>query len=355
MRILVLTNLYPSPERPAFGTFVKARVEALERVGAQVAVLPITSASAHQRVPAKYADLAMAAACSLRHRRRGFDVVETHIAYPTGLIGIPLAALHGAPSVLFAHGADVLKVPWRNAYHRAAARRVFRAADLVIANSRFLARCLEERFATKRPAVVISPGIDRLLFEAQAMPDGDRAGIVYVGRLIPEKGVDILLRGLALLARESHDVPPLTIAGDGPEEPALRALVTELGIDAVFVGAVAPRGAARLMGHAAVVVVPSNYDEPLGLVPIEAMAAGAIVVATNRGGLTESVIDGQTGILVESGSATALAAGISRATSVALDPTAAARVRAAGTEMARSHDIDERVRDSLRIYAELGR
>jgi glycosyltransferase involved in cell wall biosynthesis len=109
------------------------------------------------------------------------------------------------------------------------------------------------------------------------------------------------------------------------------------------------------MQRAAVVVVPSTYQEPLGLVAIEAMAAGAIVVASAVGGLPESVIDGVTGFLVEPADVAALAAVIGRAIGVAGDPALAGTMRADALEEAKRHDVRAVAEASLAWYGTLRR
>src|SRR6476660_7868835 len=106
VRVLVISNLYPSPAHPAFGTFVEARVRALQGLGADVRVVANRDPAVHRRIVPKYASLAWSAgraAAGDRLRGRRIDVVEAHIAYPTGLIARPIAWLLGAPLVLFAH------------------------------------------------------------------------------------------------------------------------------------------------------------------------------------------------------------------------------------------------------------
>ncbi len=149
---------------PAFGTFVEARIEALRALGAEVRVAAIRDPAVHRRVAAKYGSLAWASGrAALESRIRGprFDMVEAHIAYPTGLIARPVAALAGAPLVLFAHGADVMDLPARSARHARLARSTFRSAALIVANSRFLAT----EIALRDPVVagrvrVLTPGIE---------------------------------------------------------------------------------------------------------------------------------------------------------------------------------------------------
>ncbi len=361
MRILVISNLYPSPKHPAFGTFVHARVVALRALGADVRVVANRDPAVHQRVAGKYASLALSAGlASAGARLRGprFDIVEAHIAYPTGLIARPAARLIGAPLVLFAHGADVLDVPTRSTRHARLAASTYGAASLVIANSQFLAGEIGRRYPGVADRVrVLSPGIELQQFTCD--PAALRAGVLFVGRLVPDKGVDVLIRAMATLGGaggpRGRAVGALTVLGDGPERARLAALAGTLGVDLDLRGDVGRAAVADAMQRAAVVAVPSVYREPLGLVAIEAMASGAIVVASATGGLVETVMDGVTGLAVPPGDVDALAAAIGRAADLAIDPIAGTAMRAAGWDMAVTHDVRRSAADSLTLYGTLSR
>jgi glycosyltransferase involved in cell wall biosynthesis len=360
MRILVVTNLYPSPETPSFGPFVATRVEALRRLGADVIVVAITDTRAHRRIARKYASLlgrAVAAAFASRRPGRRVDVVEVHIAYPTGLIGAIVSRIAGAPLVLFAHGSDVLVIPRRSPVHLRLARWTYRRARIVVANSRYLADALAELVpGIASRTVVESPGLDLTRFGAVPAggdgPAGERQGVLFVGRLVPGKGADILLRALALIPPDER--PPATIIGSGPEAEDLRSLARASGVSVAWRDAASRDEIATAMRQALVVVAPSRV-ESLGLVPLEAMAAGALVVASSVGGLVETVEHGRTGLLVPVDDELALAAAIRGALAIAADAEKADRIRSAAFATAAKHDVDSVARRSVRRYAMLSR
>jgi glycosyltransferase involved in cell wall biosynthesis len=101
------------------------------------------------------------------------------------------------------------------------------------------------------------------------------------GRLVSEKGFDV-----AIAAARAAGVP-LTIAGEGPDEPRLRALAA--GADVTFTGWLSGERLSELRAGAAVVLVPSRWEEPFGYVALDALAAGVPVLASDAGGLPEVV------------------------------------------------------------------
>ena len=254
----------------------------------------------------------------LRSRRP--DIVHTHLVHADfhGLVAGTLARVPVRASTK--HGFN----PFRDRrVFGLADRAVGSLADLHIAISEGLARYLAERegFDVETFEIVhygIEPGPP-----PTPLPGAPRLAIV--GRLIPIKGHDVLLRALAA-ARD--DVPGITleIAGEGALEDELRATVSRLELDDVvtFLGHVPEAG--RVFERAEVVVVPS-LGEGFGMVALEAMERGRPVIASAVGGLPEIVDDGRTGLLVPSSDDDALAAAIRN---LAGDAARAAALGAAG-------------------------
>ncbi|RUR86796.1 glycosyltransferase family 4 protein [Chlorogloeopsis fritschii PCC 9212] len=114
--------------------------------------------------------------------------------------------------------------------------------------------------------------------------------LVFLGRLVSDKGVDLLLNSLALLKQQNLQ-PNLTIIGQGPEEPNLRKQVQTLGIvDQVkFVGTQVGEALARLLNSHKILVVPSQWQEPFGIVALEGIACGCMVVGSAQGGLKDAI------------------------------------------------------------------
>jgi glycosyltransferase involved in cell wall biosynthesis len=143
--------------------------------------------------------------------------------------------------------------------------------------------------------------------------------LLFLGRLVPVKGVDVLLRAVAAM----DNAPGLIIAGDGPEKESLRRLADNLGVRADFVGEVRGEDKDRLLSEAGAVVLPSTVlsdgrTEGAPVVALEAMAAGVPVVASTVGGLAELPSGGAR--LVPPGDEAALATAIAQTLSAKNTP-----------------------------------
>lgn len=126
--------------------------------------------------------------------------------------------------------------------------------------------------------------------ESLTIPAEGPVCFAFVGRLVKEKGVSDLLRSAHELAAEGYDFR-LKIVGDGPERAALEILVEDLGLKkhTEFTGAVSPASVSSVLTEATAVVIPSTWEEVAGLVALEQMIQGRLVIAADVGGLGETV------------------------------------------------------------------
>jgi len=128
--------------------------------------------------------------------------------------------------------------------------------------------------------------------------------VLAMGRLVSAKGMHSLIKAFAGLKMKAR----LVIIGDGPELKKLKALGELSGLNEgeTFLGWLDNEACRKWINRSRVVVVPSIWPEPFGIVGIEAMASGKPVVAFDSGGISEWLVQGQTGYLVPTGDIAAL-------------------------------------------------
>ena len=139
-------------------------------------------------------------------------------------------------------------------------------------------------------------------------PPSQPPTIVFAGRLVREKGADILLEAFAKVRRQIPHAR-LLLAGEGPEREALNRLIAsrQLSASVSMLGHLSQSEMERHFEGAWVQAVPSRWEEPFGLVAVEAMMRGTAVVASRTGGLAEIVEDRRSGLLVPPSDVEALA------------------------------------------------
>jgi phosphatidylinositol alpha-1,6-mannosyltransferase len=249
----------------------------------------------------------------VRERARDMkaDLVVVDPAVPLGLVGPRL----GIPYAVVLHGAEVT-VPGRLPVTRQLLAHVIRGSVLVVAAGGYPAAEGAHVAGTGRmpPVVVVPPGVDGERFrplepeerrEARRRFGLDGAGpvVVSVSRLVPRKGMDVLVRAAARLA---PDLPEMVVAigGDGRDRHRIERLVAGTGAPVRLVGAVADAELASLYGCADLFCMLCRNrwagleQEGFGIVFLEAAAAGVAQVAGASGGADEAVVDGVTGLVV---------------------------------------------------------
>ena len=156
--------------------------------------------------------------------------------------------------------------------------------------------------------------------------------LLLLGRLVRDKGFDLAVRALADVIRH-HPATRMIIAGDGPARPELESLIAELGLveRVKFRGWVEPESVPALINEATLVIMPSRWQEALGLVALQAAQQARPVVAARVGGLPEVVADGESGILFERENHAELARAIVRLLD---DPSLATRLGETGRRLA---------------------
>jgi spore coat protein SA len=205
------------------------------------------------------------------------------------------------PVSLFLHSLTFVSPPYVT---RTAARRGLHKADIIIANSSSLKTQLSIRFpGISRKIRKVWLGVDTERFTPSAKETAPGAfTVLFAGRLIPRKGVPVLLKAVKIVRQRTKTPVKVIIAGgsgQGSYARSMRSLAHRLGIDAKFLGTVPHRRIHRIYHDADVFLCPSQKHEAFGLVNVEALSSGLPVIASNLGGIKEVVNHDVNGLLIK--------------------------------------------------------
>ncbi len=327
MRVLFVTHNYPRHRDDVAGAFLHPLASELLRLGASVQVIApsdrgeagdtvldsvpvrrlryavssretlaytgtMTSAIRSLGGIRAFTGLLEAFRREIREQLRQYPdtVVHAHWWVPAGM-SVPI----GVPHVVTCHGTDVRLLDGPLPV-RLLGQRVLRRATMVTTVSPTLARTIARRIGRALPDDQVQP---------MPVPDIDRprstggGGLVVLGRLSPQKRVDLAIEAYAIASARGTALP-LTIAGDGPDRPRLEELVRQRDLaDRVhFVGAIAPEAVAGLLSTADLMLMPAE-QEGLGLAAAESLIQGVpVVVCSDGGGVLDVIADGAGGRVV---------------------------------------------------------
>jgi glycosyltransferase involved in cell wall biosynthesis len=325
VRILLVSQMYPSAAEPDFGVFVQGLERALAERGHELERVVID-----RRGGSKLRHMRLAARAIGAARRFRPDVVYAHFLFPTGLGALLAARAARAPLVVTAHGQDVANAT-EYPFTKPFVRRVVGGAAAVVAVSEWLRARLEAAApAARGKTEVVDCGVDLARFPLLARADGPSPAFVCVGSLIERKNVVRLADAFARLGEGT-----LTFVGDGPLRPRLE------GRAGVAVTGYLPHDA--VPGHLARadVLCQPSLVEPFGQATLEALACGRSVVATSVGGPPEFV-PLEAGVLVDPEDEEALAAALREAAALPV-PNEAARAAAEAHDVRRQAERVERI------------
>jgi glycosyltransferase involved in cell wall biosynthesis len=244
--------------------------------------------------------LSSALAASKVVRRWRPDVIQAFFGVPAGLIAWWIQSIYKIPYIVSLRGGDVPGFrPYDFAtYHRIIApllRKVWKRSAALVANSRGLKE-LAQAFDSRFPILVIPNGVDLKRFVPPLHRQWSPPRLLFVGRLVYQKGLDILLPALSELMQLPWE---LTVVGDGPYRRALEKTALAYGISERinFTSWQRDSDLVRLYQAANIFVFPSRH-EGMPNVVLEAMACGLPVVATSIAGNEELVAHSETGLLI---------------------------------------------------------
>ena len=329
MRILAVTNLYPNPYRPGRATFNRQRFRLLagrhdvaviapipwsEELTARLRGAPPLPTGRRLALDGLAVDhprylyppklwRGSYGGCFRRSIRPTFgralaefrpDLIFAPWAYPDGWAAVDLGHRAGLPVVVMAHGSDVLKLD-ESPGRRRGTVEALRGADEVVAVSRDLAGRIVDLGADPGRVRVLYDGVDAALFhpgpaaEARARLglEADGPAVLFVGNLLPVKGLDVLVEACALLAGDGVAFTAYLV-GQGPEGARLGRRIARLGLEGRF-ELVGPRTHDALPDwyRAADVFALPSRSEGVPTVLLEAAACGLPFVASRVGGIPE--------------------------------------------------------------------
>ncbi len=353
MRVLIISHMFPNEQNPIGGMFVAEQVRALAKYCDLTVISPIPWAPPLRRIssyyhsystvpresrfesisvyhprffilPKLYSLAAWTFPMAIRglvrklHRESPLDLIHAHTLFPDGYGASIVAKELGIPLVITTHGGDAYTRPAQSRIQNRACRKAIINSDRVISVSKWLSGFVKKLGALDEQLEVIPNVVDRTIFSMQdstecrktlSLPIDNRI-VLYVGNLVPIKGLDYLIRAFSAVTLKAPDAK-LYLVGKGTQREALIQLRDELGLaDSVHLVGSKPHDQLPYWFNAADLFVLPSIKEGLGTVLLEAMSCGRPSVASDAGGIPEILTDQSAGLLVKPQDVQALTDGI---------------------------------------------
>lgn len=319
MKILLISNMYPSDEFPSYGVFVKNTEAILKDEQHDVSRIVM------QKRTGKFAKLIAYTKHYFRILARGLtgshDVIYVHYAAHNAFPLLLLKKLKPQTRIITnVHGSDVVpEVPSQEKF-QGAVKALLEASDRVITPSYYYERLVKEQFGTTTPIRVFpSGGVNQEVFHprpSSRVEDLNEFSLSisykyfgYVGRLDVGKGWDHLIHAYAVVLASQPQLKTshrLVVVGSGKDEIAFKQLVQNLGLEEFIqhIPLVSQQQLAKLYPLFELFIFPTTRKgESLGLVGLESMASGTPILASRIGGILDYVKNGQNSWLFEPGNA----------------------------------------------------
>ncbi|HEV2827544.1 MAG TPA: glycosyltransferase [Pyrinomonadaceae bacterium] len=339
IHVLTLTPFYPSESDEIDGSFVAEPLEYFSDfnvISTVIAAKPISwgtfksSERGPKAIRVRYPQLPgrlaygswglllyarLAHFVSLLHRNHPIDLIHAQSALPCGHAAALLSRQLRIPFLVTIHGLDVFSTRREKGLLRRwvnrSSRFVYRNAARSICVSEAVRRVLVDTMGSLTKPTVIYNGVNTSRFSPPRNDAEDSIPtILSVGRLVPDKGHELVIRAVAELA-PNYPCLRYQIIDDGPERSRLVALSHELKIAerVEVVGRQSRRAVAEAMQRCSVFALPSQ-DEAMGCVYLEAMATGKPIIGCRHQGIEEIVRHGENGWLIQPGNVQELAQAI---------------------------------------------
>lgn len=324
MKVLVISEYYPSESKPFSGRYIKQQMDAFRKLGHVVDVLiPVRKTKSplkcvelpnnryytvgyktdrYELTPLQVAK-PFAETLDTLCQQEQYDMIALHLTSDTILCNVKkIAKKRDIPFVQHYHGLNVWEEyvkthRYRQLFYANRRARILQSASAVIGVSEKVSDAIRQKLPAEKVFTVYN-GVDTDLFKVQQKDNGDILKIVGVGRLIRTKGYHILVEAVRRLQGKYPNIS-VEIVGDGPEQDNLTKLIKEASLEDVITlaGRKNYAGVADSLMAADLFVLPSYY-EALGCVYLEAMGCGLPAIGVKGMGIDEIIEDGVNGYIV---------------------------------------------------------
>jgi glycosyltransferase involved in cell wall biosynthesis len=351
-KIVVVSNMYPSLQDPVYGSFVKEQTEELEKKGLKInRIVSYDRAEGNKkRALMKYLSLWSRTVLSAFNFRN--KIYHFHYVFPTALVAPILKSIFRKKIVFTFHGSDLLKGGKRK---EQLLRKILPFADEIILVSDYMKKEFIHRFPEHKDKThSIHCGVNTELFKPRDRYDAqtklqlptDKFNVLYLGRLIKDKGIDVF-EDIVEKLKDNKEIR-FIIVGGGQELERIQRKYEEY--ENVFLHPSIPKNEVPLWFNASDVFVFPTKREAFGLVALESIASGTPVLSHNVGGVSEIIEDNQNGFLLDLNDSNEF---VTKILELQYSPSIKNSFSIKGFEKSKGHTLEKQINKIVNVYKKL--
>lgn len=301
MKILLISNMYPSKDHPFYGIFVQNFEKQLIQDNVIVHKVVVEGRGKNKREKIKKY-LQFFKNIIINIKQDNFDLIYVHYVGHSLLPLLFVQKYIHKPLVINAHGGDILVTSVIHSIIQKLVTPIIQKADLIVVPTKYFKGLVNKKFSVVNEKIFISPsgGINTTLFIPLEKKENNTFTIGYVSRIDEGKGWDTLLDAISLLKTKSLKLRVLMIGG-GSQEHLLLKKIDDLSLGTIveYMGVKPHDELPVFFNQMDIFIFPTKLVESLGLVGLEAMACGTPVIGSYIGGLPTYIKSGVNGEFFE--------------------------------------------------------
>ncbi len=308
IKILLISNMYPTKEQPVFGVFVKNFEDGVLENGG-IIYKSVISGKGKTKLQKIFKYLGFFFSVYKNLLLKDFDLVYVHYSTHSVLPLVPVYKFITKPIIINAHGGDLLPQNKMSEVLFKITRNCVHNCKMMVVPSRYFCEIAKKKYNHNNVFVSASGGINTELFKpVEILKDQMVFTLGYVSRIDEGKGWDTVLDALFNLVLQKITNVRLLMIGGGVQQSQLIDKISSLGLKdyVTYLGSIPQKELPLYYTQMDVFVFPTRLPEGLGLVGLEAMACGVPVIGSDIGGLKDYIKSGYNGELFELGNSQAL-------------------------------------------------
>ncbi|UAL52077.1 glycosyltransferase family 4 protein [Metabacillus dongyingensis] len=341
--VLLVSNMFPSKENAAFGSFVYNHYKRLKESFHIDKIVIDNHRKGKKNVISKYLTFFLEQLKVFLSSKK-YQIIHFHYVFPTALL-IDLFKFLGSKTIVTVHGGDVDNMAKRTKLHKSMTKHILNRADCVQCVSDYLKSLIVKEFEVNPEKVVVfNMGIDEsfLTIPNEKTKNYD---ILFVGNFIKSKGVIDLFEAL-----KNYPQLNVCIVGSLHDKSVYEKcteIINKYNLNVEFTGVIGKRELKEYYSASKMLILPS-HNEGAGLVTLEAMASGLLVLGSNVGGLSELLAENR-GILFEAKNANDISSAIKKGLTI-VESEDMDKITKENMKYARSMTISQQVSKVERLY-----